>query len=122
MTKQVFELKDAVPTSQPDYSATPEHSVFAPGHAPVQQPEGAPSQRGRPNARPCQGAKKCKGPTQATSAPKLKAQPKKWTKEEAAALDPDYAIGTRVQLPFEYATATDPSTWIWAAGEVKVGR
>ena len=32
---------------------------------------------------------------------------------------PEYAIGTRVQLPFEYATAAGPSTWMWAAGEVK---
>ena len=24
-----------------------------------------------------------------------------------------------MQLPFEYATATGPSRWIWAAGEVK---
>ena len=41
------------------------------------------------------------------------------TEEEAAALYPEYAIGTRVQLPFEYATAAGPSKWIWAAGEVK---
>ena len=42
MTKQVFQLKDAVPTSQPDVPAAGEHPVLAPGHAPVQQPQGAP--------------------------------------------------------------------------------
>ena len=40
MTKQVFQLKDAVPTSKVDVSAAREHPVFASGHAPVQQPEG----------------------------------------------------------------------------------
>ena len=38
MTKQVFQLKDAVPTSKRDVPAAREHPVFAPGHAPVQQP------------------------------------------------------------------------------------
>ena len=42
MTKQVLQLKDTVPTSKPDVSATREHPVFAPGHAPVQVPQGAP--------------------------------------------------------------------------------
>ena len=46
MTKQVFQLKDIVPTSKPDVPAAREHTVFAPGQAPVQQPEGAPPQRG----------------------------------------------------------------------------
>ena len=119
MTKQVFQLKDAVCTSKPDVPATQEHPVFAPGEAPVQQPQGAPPQRVRPDARRRQGAQKRKAPTQAKPAPKPKAKPKSWTEEEAAALYPEYAIGTRVQLPFEYATAAGPSTWIWAAGEVK---
>ena len=103
MTKQVFQLKD----------------VFAPGYAPVQQPQGAPPQRGQPNARRRPGAKKRKAPAQAKPAPKPKAKSKSWTKEEAAALYPEYAIGTRVQLPFEYTTAAGPFKWIWAAVEVK---
>ena len=119
MTKQVFQLKDAVPTSKPDVSATREHPLFAPGHALVQQPQGAPPQRVRLNARRRQGAQKRKAPTQAKPAPKPKAKPKSWTEEEFAALYPEYAIGNRVQLPFEHATAAGPSTWIWAAGEVK---
>ena len=90
MTKQVFQLKVTVPTSKPDVPATRE---------PVQQPQGAPPQRGQPNARRCPGAKKRKAPAQAKPTPKPKAKPKSWTEEEAAALYPDYAIGTRVQLP-----------------------
>ena len=45
MTKQVFQLRDPVPTSKPDVPAARKHPVFAPGHAPVQQPQGAPAQR-----------------------------------------------------------------------------
>ena len=119
MTKQVFQLKDLVPTSKPDVAAARKHHVFAPGHAPVQQPQGAPPQQGQPAARRRQGAQKLKAPAQAKPAPKPRAKSKSWTKEEAAALYPEYAIGTRVQLPFEYATAAGPSKWIWAAGEVK---
>ena len=91
MTKQVFQLKDPVPTSKPDV------------------PQGAPPQRGQPPARRRQGARKRKVPTQAKPAPKPTAKPKSWTKGEAAALYPEYAIGTRVQLPFEYPTAAGPS-------------
>ena len=119
MTKQVFQLKDAVPTSKPDVPATREQPVFAPGHAPVQQPQGAPPQQGQPNARRRLGAKKRKAPAQAKPAPKPKAKPKSWIEEEAAALYLEYNIGNRLQLPFEYATAAGPSKWIWAAGEVK---
>ena len=119
MTKQVSQLNDPVPTSKPDVPAAREHPVFAPGHAPVQQPQGAPPQRGQPAARRRQGAHKRKAPAQAKPAPKPRPKSKSWTKEEAAALYPEYAIGTRVQLPFEYATAAGPSKWIWAAGEVK---
>ena len=119
MTKQVFQLKDPVPTSKPDVPAAREHPVFAPGHAPVQHPQGAPPQRGQPAARRRQGAQKRKAPAQAKPPPKPRAKSKSWTKEEAAALYPEYAIRTRVQLPFEYATAAGPSKWIWAAGEVK---
>ena len=115
MTKQVFQLKDPVPTSKPDVPAAREHPVFAPGHAPVQQPQGAPPQRGQPAARRRQGAQKRKALKKAQPAPKPRAKPKSWTKEEAAALYPEYAIGTRVQLPFEYPTAAGPSKWIWAA-------
>ena len=46
MTRQVFQLKDTVPTSKPDVPAARVHPLFAPGHAPVQQPQGAPPQRG----------------------------------------------------------------------------
>ena len=119
MTKQVFQLKDPVPTSKPDVRAAREHPVLAPGHAPVQQPQGAPPGREQPAARRRQGAQKRKAPAQAKPAPKPRAKSKSWTKEEAAALYPEYAICTRVQLPFEYATAAGPSKWIWAAGEVK---
>ena len=119
MTKQVFQLKDTVPTSKPDVPATREHAAFAPGHAPVQQPQGAPPQRGQPIARRRPGTKKRKAPAQAKPAPEPKAKPKSWTEEEAAALYPEYAIGTRVQLPFVYATTAGPSKSIWAAGEVK---
>ena len=119
MTKQVFQLKETFPTSKPDVRAAREHPVFAPGHAPVQQPQGAPPQRRQPNARRRQGAKKCKAPAQAKRAPKPRAKSKSWTKEEAAALYPEYAIGTRMQLPLGYATAAGPSKWIWATGEVK---
>ena len=105
-------MKDTVPTSKPDVPATREHPVFAPGHASVHQPQGAPPQRGQPNARRRPGAKRRKAPAQAKPAPKPKAKPKTWTEEEAAALYPEYAIGTRVQLPFEYATAAGPSKWI----------
>ena len=93
--------------------------MFAAGHAPAQQPQGAPSQRVRLNAGRRQGAEKRKAPTQAKLAPKPKSKPKIWTEGEAAALYCEYAIGGRVQLPFEYATAAGPSTSIWAAGEVK---
>ena len=119
ITKKVFKLKDTVPTSKPDVPATREHPVFAPGHECVQQPQGAPPQRGQPNAWRRPGAKKRKAPAQAKPASKPKAKSKSWTEEEAAALYPEYAIGTRVQLHFEYATAAGPSKWIWAAGEVK---
>ena len=119
MTKQVFQLKDTVPTSKPDVPTAREHPVFAPGHTPVQQPKGAPPQRGQPNARRRQGAKKRRAPTQAKPAPNPKAKSQSWTEEEATALYPEYAIDTRVQLPFEYATAWGPSKWTWAAGEVK---
>ena len=119
MTKQVFQLKDTVPTSKPDVPATREQPIFAPDHAPVQQPQGAPPQRGQPNARRRPGYEEAQGLAQAKPAPKPKAKPKSWTEEEAAALYPEYAIGTRVQLPFKYATAVGPSKWIWAAGEVK---
>ena len=119
MTKQVFQLKDPVPTSKSDVPDAHKHPVFAPGHAPVQQPQGAPSQQGQPTARRRQGAQKLKAPAQAKPAPKQRAKSKSWTKEEAAALYPKYAIGTRVWLPFEYATVAGPSKWIWAAGEVK---
>ena len=101
MTKEVFPLKDTVPTSKPDVPAAREHPVFALGHTPVQQPQGAPPQRGKPNVRRRQGAKKRKAPAQAKPAPKPKARSKSWTKEVAAALYPEYAIGTRVQLPFD---------------------
>ena len=84
-----------------------------------QQPLGAPPQRGQPNARHRPGAKKRKAPAQAKPAAKPKAKSKSWTEEEAATLYPEYAIGTRVQLPFEYAMAAGPSKWIWPAGEVK---
>ena len=93
MTKQVFQLKDTFPTSKPDVPATCAHPVFAPRHAPVQQPQGAPPQQVRPNAQRRQGAKKRKAPTQAKPAPKPKAKPKRWTAEEASALYPEYAIG-----------------------------
>ena len=119
MTKQVFQLKDTVPTSKPNAPATRENPVFAPGHAPVLQPQGAPPQRGQANARRRQGAEKRKAPAQAKPAPKPKARSKSWTEEEAAALYPEHAIATRVQLPLDYATAAGPSKWIWAAGEVK---
>ena len=112
MIKQVFQLEGAVPTSKPDVPATRAHPVLAPGHAPVEQPQGAPPQRVRPNARRRQGAKKRKAPTQAKPAPKPKAKRRRSTAEEAVALYPEYAIGTRVQLPFEYATASGASTWI----------
>ena len=119
MTKQVFQMKETIPTSKLDVPAAREHPVFAPGHAPVQQPQGAPPQQAKTNARRRQGAKKRKAPAQAKPAPKPKAKWKSWTEEEAAALYPEYAIGTRVQLPFPYTTAAGPPKWIWAAGEVK---
>ena len=121
MTKQVFQLKDPVPTSKPDVPGAREHPVFAPGHAPVQQPQGAPPQQGQPAAQRCQGAQKRKAPAQAKRAPKPRAKSKSWTKEEAAALYPEYAIGTRVQLSFEYATAAGPSKWIWAQRRSSTG-
>ena len=116
MTKQVFQLTDAVPTSKPDIPATREHPVFTPAQAPVQQPEGAAPPRGRASIRRSQGAKNRKAPAKTKPAPKP--EPKIWTRGEAAALYNEYTIGTRVQLPFEYATAARPSTSIWAAGEV----
>ena len=74
MTKEIFQLKDTVPTSEPDVPAAREHPVFVPGHAPVQQPQGAPPQRGQPTAWRRQGAKKRKAPTQAKPAPKPRAK------------------------------------------------
>ena len=121
MTKQVFQLKNPVPTSKPDVPAAREHPVFAPGHAPVQQPQGAPPQRGQPAAWRCQGAQKRKAPTQAKPAPKPRAKPKSWTKEEAAALYPEYAIDTRVQLPFEYPTAAGPPSGYGPQGRSSTG-
>ena len=76
MTKQVFQLKDTVSTSKPDVPATREHPVYALGHTPVQQPQGAPPQQVRPNARRPQGAKKRKAPAQAKPAPRPEAKPK----------------------------------------------
>ena len=108
MTKQVFQLKDAVPMSKPDVPATREHPVFAPVQAPVQQLQGAPPQQGQPNTRRRPGAKKRKAPPQANPAPKPKAKRKSWTEEQAAALYPEYAIGSRVQLPFEYPRRRAP--------------
>ena len=119
MTKQVFQLKDTVPTSKADVPVTRDHPVFAPGHAPVQQPQSAPPKRRQPNAWHRPGAKKRKAPAQAKPAPNPRAKPKSWGEEEAAALYPEYAIGTQVQLPFEYASAAGPSKLIWAAGRVK---
>ena len=116
MTKQVFQLADAAPMSKPHVPSTREHPVFIPGHVPVRQPQGAAPQRGRPNAWHCQGTSKHKAPTQPKPAPKPR--PKSWTREEAAALYPEFAVDTRVQLPFEFLTAAGPSTWIWATGEV----
>ena len=86
--------------------------MFAPGYAPVQKARGAPPQRGQPNAWHRPGAKKRKAPAQAKLAPKPKAKLRSWTEEEAAALYPEYAISTPVQLPFEHATAAGPSKWI----------
>ena len=63
MTKQVLLLTHAVATYKPDVAATREQPVFTPGHAPVQQPQGAALQRGGPNTRYRQGAKKRKAPT-----------------------------------------------------------
>ena len=74
------------PRVQADVPVTREHPVFTPGHAGVQQPQGAAPQRGRPNAHCRQGAKKRKAPTEAKPAPRPK--PKSWTTEEAAALYP----------------------------------
>ena len=119
MIKQELQLKDTIATSKPDVPPTREHPVFAPGHTPVQHPPGAPPGQGLPNARRRPGAKKRKAPAQAKPAPKPKAKSKSWTEEEAAALYPEYAIGTRVQLPFKYARAAGPSKLIRAAGEVK---
>ena len=121
MTKQVFQLKDPVPTSKPDVPAAREHPVFAPGHAPVQQPVGAPPQRGQFTAWRRQGAQKRKAPAQAKPAPKPRAKSKGWTKEEAAALYPEYAICTRVQLPFEYATAAAPPSGYGPQGRSSTG-
>ena len=67
MTKQVI---------QPDVPAAREHPVFAPGHAPVQQPQGAPPKRGQPAARRRQGPQKRKAPAQANAAPKPRAKSK----------------------------------------------
>ena len=94
MTNQVFQLKDAVPTSKPDVPATGEHPVFAPGHAPAQQPQSVPPQQVRPTAQRCEGAKKRKAPTRTKAARKPKARRKSWTQAAAAALYPEYAIGT----------------------------
>ena len=116
MTKQVFQLKDAIHTSKPDVAATREHHTFTPGYVAVQQPQGAAFQSGLPHTRRRQGTKEHKAPTQAKPVPKH--VPKTWTGEEAAALMAKYAIGARVQLPFKYAAAAGPSTWILAAGEV----
>ena len=116
---QVFQLTNAVPTSKPDVPATREHPMFTPGHAPVRQPKGAARQTGRPNARQRKGTRKRKAPTQPQPPPKRRR--KSWTREEAAALYPEFAVGTQVQLLFEFATAAGPSRWISAAGEVTYG-
>ena len=62
MTKQVFQLEYAVHKSNPDVPAAREHTVFSRGHAPVEQPQGAPPERARPNARRRQDAKRRKAP------------------------------------------------------------
>ena len=59
------------------------------------------------------------GPRTGQTRAQAKSQVEELDKEEAAALYPEYAIGTPVQLPLEYATAVGLSKWIWAAGEVK---
>ena len=72
MTKQVIQLKDAVPTSKPDVPPAREHPLFGPGQPPVQQPQDAPPQRGRPNARRRQGANKRKAPNRPKPHPSQK--------------------------------------------------
>ena len=74
MTKQVFKLKDTVPTSKLDVPATREHAAFAPGHAPLEQPQDAPPQRQQPNARRRQGAKKSEAPAKARARTPAKSQ------------------------------------------------
>ena len=61
---------------------------------------------------------KRKAPTQTKPAPEPKPKLKCWTREEAAALHPEYAIGAGIQLPSEYATTAGPCMLIWAAVEV----
>ena len=119
MTEQVFQLNDPVPTSRPNVPAAREHPVFCTGPRTRTAAPGRTSPTGTTH---CPAPPRCaeaQDPAQAKPAPKPRAKSKSWTKEEAAALYPEYTIGTRVQLPFEYATAAGPSKWIWAAGEVK---
>ena len=74
------------------------------------------SPRGQlPTAQQSQSSQKRKA--HKTRKPPPKPKPKQWTKVEVDALYPIFAVGTRVQLHFEFGTA-GPSTWIWEAGEV----
>ena len=77
MTKQVFQLKDAVRTSKPEVPAGREHPVFAPGHAPVQQPQGAPPPTGTARCTAPHGCKEAQGPRTGQTRAQAKSQAEK---------------------------------------------
>ena len=74
MTKQVFQLKATLPTSEPDVPATREHPIFAPGHAPVQQPQGAPPKTGTAQSPAPPRCEEAQGPRTGQTSSQAKSQ------------------------------------------------
>ena len=84
MTKQVFQLNNTVRTSRPDVPATCEHPVFAPGHAPEQQAQGAPPQQGQPNARFRPRCEEAQGPGTGQTPTQAKSQVEELDRRESS--------------------------------------
>ena len=75
MTKQEFQLKDAVPLSKPNIPATRDHPVLAAGHEPVQQPQGRLPNEYGPNLVP-PGCAEAQGPHRGQTCTQVKSQAK----------------------------------------------
>ena len=119
MTKQVFQLKDAVPTSKPDVPATREHPMFAPGHAPVQQPQGAPPETGTAQRTAPPGCEEAQGPRTGQTRAEAKSQAKELYRRGSRRPVSRVRHRHLGAAALRVRHAAGPSKWIWAAGEVK---